>query len=115
MPQPTIVIPAAPRRPRLAPLVVLGVFTLGMALSLSATVAMAQHGQERGRGGGEHWRSHGDGGRVGGALLGLGVGALLGGAIYGTHQYYATPPAVYYPPTRGGYYAAPPPAYYYGY
>jgi hypothetical protein len=42
---------------------------------------------------------------VGGALLGLGVGAVIGSAL-------APPPAVVYSPPPPGYYQAPPPVYY---
>lgn len=61
-----------------------------------------------GGGGGWHgdrdWH-HDDGGNAAaGALIGLGVGALIGGAI--ASQYYAAPPPVAYAP--------PPPYYAYG-
>ena len=56
-----------------------------------------------------------DGGAVvGGALLGLGVGAFIGGAIAASQAPYAPPPAVYYAPQQPAY-AAPPPGAYYGY
>jgi hypothetical protein len=50
-------------------------------------------------------------GPVAGALVGLGIGALVGGAIAQSYAppppvVYAQPPAYYAPP---GYYAAPPP------
>ena len=67
---------------------------------------------------GEHWRGGGDqyrggngGAVVGGALLGLGLGAVLGGAVLAPRPYY-TPSPVYYPPAPPGYYGGPPPAYY---
>ena len=46
---------------------------------------------------------------IGGVLLGLGVGALLGGALV------APPPVVYAPPPRYANPYAPPPPIYYGY
>ena len=54
-----------------------------------------------------HWRDHGEyyhhdddgGGVAAGALIGLGVGALIGGAIAASQQpYYAPPPVAYAPP-----------------
>jgi opacity protein-like surface antigen len=86
------------------------------------------HGGWQG-GGGEHYDHHnyggdrgdyrgGDGDRggigVGGVLLGLGLGALVGGAIVQSQQpqYYAPPPPVYYAPPPPAYYAPPPGAYY---
>jgi hypothetical protein len=61
-------------------------------------------------------RGHGGNGGavVGGALLGLGIGALIGGAIASAPPAYAAPPPVYYapPPVYGG---PPPPPAYYGY
>jgi len=73
-------------------------------LGPTAMPAAAQHWPDRG-----HWRyEHGDndaGAVIGGALLGLGVGALLGGAFA------APPPAVYAPPPVATYpYPPPPPA-----
>jgi len=62
-----------------------------------------------------HWHDggggyrHGGGNFVGGALLGLGVGAVVGGAL--APRYYAPPP-VYYAPPPPVYYAPPPPVYY---
>jgi hypothetical protein len=52
-----------------------------------------------------HYYHHDDGGgAAAGALIGLGIGALVGGAILASQQpYYAPPPVAY----------APPPAYYY--
>lgn len=51
------------------------------------------------------WHHHDHGGDAAtGALIGLGVGALIGGAIASSqYQYYAPPPPVVY---------APPPPYY---
>ena len=88
--------------------------------ALYAAPAMAQH-SDRGRGGYQHgygsdwhggrsydaYRHHNDSGVfVGGALLGLGVGTVLGGA------YLAPPPVVYAPPTSYYYYRYGPPPYY---
>jgi hypothetical protein len=51
---------------------------------------------------------HHGGNALGGVLLGLGVGALVGGVI--AQQNYAPPPPVYYAPPPA--YYAPPPVYY---
>lgn len=68
-----------------------------------------------GRGGpgwGGERRDHDDGGAVAGAVIGLGLGALLGGAIIAQQQpYYAPPPPVVYAPPPVVY-APPPQAYY---
>jgi len=90
------------------------------ALALAAILAIplagpaaAQHDRDRGRPAYRHDdRGHGGNGGavVGGALLGLGVGALLGGVI--AAPAYAPPPAVYYAPPPPAYYAPPPPVYY---
>lgn len=110
-------------------------------LSLPSLPALAQHGQGQGapryqpapglrgpayppRGygppgwrGGEYWRGHetqrGYGPPVIAApLLGLGLGALLGGTLLAPQPQYVTPPGVYYAPGKPGRYVAPPPAYY---
>ncbi len=61
--------------------------------------------------GGHHYH-HGYGGAVvGGALLGLGVGALLAAPYYAPRVYYPPPPVYYAPPPV--YYPVPVP-YYYG-
>jgi hypothetical protein len=74
-----------------------------------ATAPLAAQAQWHGGGGGCCY--HGGGGNfVGGALLGLGVGAVLGGAL--APHYYAPPPPVYYAPPPPVYYAPPPPVYY---
>jgi hypothetical protein len=96
---------------------------LALPAFLAVTLAMpalAQH-QDHGRGHAQSSQWHGgrsyggngyndnSGAVIGGVLLGLGVGALLGGALV------APPPVVYAPPP---YYAnpyAPPPPVYYGY
>jgi hypothetical protein len=59
------------------------------------------------RGGRDYHRGPGPGAVVGGALLGLGIGAVIGSAL-------APPPVVYAPPPQQ-YYAPPPPPVYYGY
>ena len=90
-----------------------------MLTTMPAVEAVAQHRGYRGgyRGGyhggyvrrdGYGYRGRG-GGFVGGALLGLGVGALIGGTV--ARPYYPPPP-VYYPPPPPAVYAAPPGAYY---
>ncbi len=64
------------------------------------------HGGGYDRGGGNN-----TGALLGGAILGLGVGALIGGAL--AQQSYAPPPGAYYPPPPpGAAYGAPPGAYY---
>ena len=98
-----------------------GKVMLAGALLLAPLAAQAEDHHDHGGGGGyQHgggggWNHGGGGDRrggggigVGGLLLGLGVGALVGGAIA---QNYAPPPPVYYAPPPPVYYA-PPPAYY---
>lgn len=93
-----------------------GTSTLLAAIAaIGLAVAPAAHAQPR------HWRGHahydhrgGLGPAATGALVGLGVGALIGGAIVASQQpYYAPPPVAYPPPTA--YYPAPayrpPPGY----
>ena len=65
----------------------------------------AYHGPARFHGGRGPRGFGGPGPFVGGALLGLGVGALVGGAL-------APPPPVVYAPPPPGYYYPPPPVYY---
>jgi hypothetical protein len=93
-------------RPRLAS-------TLLLATALAASPLTAEaywHG-------GGCWNC-GGGNFAAGALLGLGVGAVVGGAIARPHYYapppvyYAPPPPVYYAPPPPVYYAPPPPVYY---
>jgi hypothetical protein len=111
-----------------------------LATSMMAAPFAAQADDHRDHGGGGHY-DHGDHGGnrgdyrgeyrgggdrdrggigVGGVLLGLGLGALVGGAIVQSQQpqyyapppqYYAPPPPVYYAPPPPGYYAPPPGAY----
>jgi hypothetical protein len=59
------------------------------------------------RGGGYYHGGPGPGAVVGGALLGLGVGAVIGSAL-------RPPPAVVYAPPPTVVYAPPPPVVYYG-
>jgi hypothetical protein len=105
---------------------------LALAATLAVTLATpvaAQH-QDRGRhappsqwhGGNSYggYRNRDDSGAiVGGALLGLGLGALLGGALVAPPPAaYASPPYYYYnngPPPYYAYPYAPPPPVYYGY
>ena len=97
------------------------------ALALAAIVALPpaapafaqrdRHYDHDWHGGPDHGRDHdhgGGGAAVGGALLGLGVGALIGGAIASSQPAYRAPPPAYYgPPPQP--YSAPPPPVYYGY
>ncbi len=83
-------------RPRLAS-------TLMLATALAASPLTAEaywHG-------GGCWNCGGGGNFVAGALLGLGVGAVVAARPH----YYAPPPPVYYAPPPPVYYA-PPPGYY---
>lgn len=60
---------------------------------------------------GHYHRGPGPGAIIGGALLGIGAGALIAGALAPPPPvYYAPPPPAYYPPPPA-YYAPPPPAY----
>lgn len=82
------------------------------ALGLAAAPAAQADWHHGWRGDRDHY--HHDGGGVAtGALIGLGVGALVGGAIVASQQpYYAPPPVAYAPPPV--YYPAPayaPPGY----
>ncbi len=87
-----------------------GLLALAAVLSMPLVApASAQHWDRRRD---EHWR-HDDhrggdaaGALLGGALLGLGVGAAIGAATAPPPVYYAPPPA---------YAAPPPPPVYYGY
>jgi hypothetical protein len=87
-------------RPRLAT-------TLLLATALAASPVAAEAG----------WHGGGGGNFVGGALLGLGLGAVVGGALAQPRYapppvYYAPPPPVYYAPPPPVYYAPGPPVYY---
>lgn len=98
-----------------------GLLALPLAVGVSLTTpAAAQHPppdwrRHDGRGDHGHWdrgpHDHDNTGAVvGGALLGLGVGALLGGALAAPPPVvYSAPPQAYYPPPP------PPPPVYYGY
>ena len=73
-----------------------------------------EHRHEMWRGHEGHWehRDNDAGAAVAGAVIGLGLGALLGGAIASQPAYAAPPPVVQPPP---GYYPAPAYGYGYGY
>lgn len=87
------------------------------AVALAPAAADAQHyrygGGHRGYGGGGYGygpRHFGPGPLIGGAILGLGLGAAIASAPrYYEPRYYA-PPTVYYAPPPA--YYAPPPSYY---
>src|SRR5487761_2433366 len=99
-----------------------GLMALGLLAALAAQAEWQQdrgdwHGHEQ-----RHWRGGdeyhgGDGGdAIAGAVIGLGLGALLGGMIAAQPQYQSAPPPVVAAPP--GYYPAPgygypaPPGYY---
>jgi len=86
----------------------------GMALAPLAAAAQPYHRDFHHGRPPPHYGGHdGNAGAViGGALLGLGVGAVLGGALAAGPPVY-TPPPVYYAPPAPAY--APPPPVYYGY
>jgi hypothetical protein len=68
------------------------------------------HGGSNYHGGGGYHGGNNNGAVIGGVLLGLGLGAVVGGAL--AQPGYAPPPPVYYaPPPPGAYYAPPPIAY----
>lgn len=78
-----------------------------------ATASPAEAQWRRGWGGPgyyHHYRGVGPGAIVGGALLGLGVGALLAAPYAAPPPVVYAPPPAYYPPPAYAY--APPPAYY---
>jgi hypothetical protein len=77
-------------------------------VAIGLLAAPAAHADWRHHGGGwdNGWHGHehhGNGNAVAGELLGLGVGAVIGGVIASQQPYYYAPPPVAY---------APPPAYY---
>ena len=76
-------------------------------VALGLLAAPAAHADWRGRGGYGHGYYH-RGPGIGGALLGLGAAAVIGGVIV-SHAYAPPPRVVYAPPPV---YYAPPPAYY---
>jgi hypothetical protein len=82
-----------------------------LAVGLMAAPAPAQAYWHRGG-----YYHGGGGGIIAGTILGLGAGALIGGALaphyYAPPAYYAPPPVVYAPPPVV-YAAPPPPVYYY--
>jgi hypothetical protein len=93
---------------------------LATALTVPAAIAQAEprhdnghHGYDRRPQGGYQHRhgGYGAGLAIGGALLGLGVGALLGSAL--SQQAAAPPPGAYYPPPPPGAAYGPPPGAYY--
>ncbi len=89
---------------------------LAVPLAQPASAQRFQGGHGGDRRGFDH-RGNDAGAVVGGALLGLGVGAAIGALVAPPPVYYAPPP-VYYARPAGpppGYYYAPPPAVYYGY
>lgn len=93
----------------------LAVFPVLAVITLAPAVAEAQHYRHGPRGyygGGYGHRGIGPGALVGGAILGLGLGAV----IASTPRYYSPPPVYYAPPPYypPPYYAAPayPPGYY---
>ena len=97
----------------------LGIFMLGV--TLLTPLAASAHPRGPGYRGPPPWhdyRHHDNTGAiVGGALLGLGIGAVLGGAVAAPPPaviYAPPPPPPRYPPPPAVYYA-PPPAVYYGY
>jgi hypothetical protein len=99
-----------------------GTFALAATLAMPlATSAFAQRDRDWHHDNRGHYDRHdrdrghgGNGAAIGGALLGLGIGALIGGAIASGPPAYAAPPPVYYapPPSYG---SPPPPPAYYGY
>ena len=94
-------------RSRLAAGLAAAVLAAGIGLTASPADAQWRRGYGYGHGyrHGYYHRGVGPGAIVGGALLGLGVGALLAAPYYA-----APPPVVYAPPPRAYY---PPPAYAY--
>ncbi len=81
-----------------------------VAVGLLAAPAAHADWHQRGGWGGDAWdHDQGGGGALAGALVGLGIGALIGGAIVASQPpyYYAPPPVVYAPPPP--YYQAYPP------
>ena len=95
--------------PRIAAKFLAATATIPLAVAIMAAPTAAHADYYRGgyggyRGGHYGHRGIGTGAVVGGAILGLGVGALL------ARPYYAPPPVVYAPPPV---YYAPPPAYAY--
>lgn len=102
-----------------------GALVAGLASPVALSTTAQAQGWNHWHGGGGGWHGggwHGGGGYYGGpgpgvaiasGLLGLAVGAAVGGALVGPPGpvYAAPPPVVYTPPPV--YYAAPPPPVYY--
>ncbi|MDE8342473.1 MAG: hypothetical protein POG24_01480 [Acidocella sp.] len=95
------------------------VFAASLSLAPLAAHADDHHyyggdrGDYRGGDGGGYRGGDRGGDAIGGALLGIGIGALIGGAVVSQQQqYYAPPPPVYYAPPPPVYYAPPPGVYY---
>ncbi|HQU04713.1 MAG TPA: hypothetical protein PLT25_08335, partial [Acidocella sp.] len=90
---------------------------LAFSMVAAPLAAHADDHHDRRDGGGQYYE-RGDnrdnsGNVIGGALLGIGIGAILGATIaQQQQQYYAPPPPVYYAPPPPAYYAPPPGAYY---
>ncbi|MDO9498604.1 hypothetical protein [Falsiroseomonas sp.] len=93
----------------------LPVAIVASVLAIGAMAPQAALADWRYRGYGHHphqYRHYNNSGAavLGGALLGLGIGAALGAALAPPAVIYAPPPVVYYPPPPVVYYQ-PPPAY----
>jgi hypothetical protein len=95
-----------------------GVAAAALVAGLAAPVALASSAHAQGwhggyggwHGGGYGYYGPGPGVAVASGLLGLAVGAAIGGALAPPPVYAAPPPVYYAPPPV--IYAAPPPAYY---
>ena len=97
---------------RFAGAILLATATIAAPLAADAGPPRHYDGHYDRRGRGDYHRGGGNtGALLGGALLGLGVGALIGGAI--AQQGYAPPPGAYYPPPPPGPGYGPPPGAYY--
>ena len=89
----------------------------GLAIFAATTVA-APDAQAQWRRYGYGYRGYGPGAIVGGAVLGLGIGALLAAPAYAPPPVVYAPPPAYYPPPAYAYAPAypapyyPPPGYY---
>jgi hypothetical protein len=81
-----------------------------VALGLLAAPTAHADWRHHGGGWGNGWHGHehrGNGNAVAGALLGLGVAAVIGGVIASQQPYYYAPPPVAYAPPPPPYYPAP--------
>jgi len=75
-----------------------------VALGLLAAPAAEAHWRGDGWHGDRGWHhDHDDGGAVAGAIIGLGVGALIGAMAASQQPHYAPPPAAYYAPSYAQY------------